>query len=168
MSEPSPHVVSYWDFMAGESLDSQLSYICHINTTWLKPQNKGKWTNSPQTEFILQFESKALVVRSFFTSSITAVLYLNLTSDLWFNIPTLLEAEFVLTKYKVVRSEDLSKRSRADWIHGAWFQIHKDGSGHILPTCTHRGGETNLFKLKCILHACYFLTTHRLNDLSGK
>ena len=39
-----------------------------------------------------------------------------------------------LSENKVVRSEDLSEGPRADAVHGAGFEVHKDGPGHILPT----------------------------------
>ena len=32
-----------------------------------------------------------------------------------------------LSKDKVVRSEDLTKRSRSDAVHGSWLQVHQDG-----------------------------------------
>ena len=38
----------------------------------------------------------------------------------------------MLTKYKVVRSKDLSKGSRAHRVHGSWLQVNKDGSGYVL------------------------------------
>ena len=37
-----------------------------------------------------------------------------------------------LSKDKVVRSEDLTKRSRSDAVHGSWLQVHQDGPGHVL------------------------------------
>lgn len=40
------------------------------------------------------------------------------------------------TEDKVVRSKDLPERSRANRVHGAWFQIHEDGSGNVLPSWT--------------------------------
>ena len=39
-----------------------------------------------------------------------------------------------LSKHKVVRSEDLTKGSRPDTVHGARLQVHQDSSGHILAT----------------------------------
>lgn len=33
-----------------------------------------------------------------------------------------------LTKDKVVRSEELSERAGAHWIHGSWLQVHQDGT----------------------------------------
>ena len=39
-----------------------------------------------------------------------------------------------LTKDEVVGSEDLSKRPRSDRVHGAGFQVHEDGAGHVLAT----------------------------------
>ena len=39
-----------------------------------------------------------------------------------------------LSKDKVVRSEDLTKRSRSDAVHGSWLQVHQDGPGHVLAT----------------------------------
>ena len=39
-----------------------------------------------------------------------------------------------LSKDKVVRSENLTKRSRSDAVHGAGLQVHQDGPGHVLAT----------------------------------
>lgn len=35
-----------------------------------------------------------------------------------------------LTEDKVVRSEELSERAGAHWIHGSWLQVHQDGAWH--------------------------------------
>ena len=40
-----------------------------------------------------------------------------------------------LTKDKVVWTKDLTKRSRADRVHGTWLQIHQHGTRHIFATC---------------------------------
>ena len=39
-----------------------------------------------------------------------------------------------LAKDKVVRSEDLTKRSRSDAVHGARLQVHQHGPGDVLAT----------------------------------
>ena len=39
-----------------------------------------------------------------------------------------------LSKHEVVRSEDLTKWSRSDRVHGARLQVHQHSSGHILAT----------------------------------
>ena len=43
-----------------------------------------------------------------------------------------------LTKDKVVWTEDLTKRSRADRVHGTWLQINQHGTGHIFASWKHR------------------------------
>jgi hypothetical protein len=39
-----------------------------------------------------------------------------------------------LTKYKVVRSEELTKWSGSDGIHGTWLKIHQDSSWNVSST----------------------------------
>ena len=40
-------------------------------------------------------------------------------------------ASTTLAKDEVVGSEDLTKRSRPDTVHGARLKVHKNGPGHI-------------------------------------
>merc|ERR1712156_1052725 len=40
-----------------------------------------------------------------------------------------------LSKDEVVWSEDLSERSGADRVHGAWLQVDQDGPGHVFASC---------------------------------
>merc|ERR1712227_464153 len=39
-----------------------------------------------------------------------------------------------LSKHKVVRSKDLTKRTRPHAVHGARFQVYQDCPGHVLAT----------------------------------
>ena len=39
-----------------------------------------------------------------------------------------------LAKDKVVGTEELAKGSGTDAVHGTWFQVHKDGTGHVTST----------------------------------
>lgn len=38
---------------------------------------------------------------------------------------------YLQTKNEVIRSEEMTKGSGSDTIHGAWLQIHQDSSGNI-------------------------------------
>ena len=39
-----------------------------------------------------------------------------------------------LTKDEIVWTEDLAERTRANRVHGAWFQIDQDSAGDVLAT----------------------------------
>jgi hypothetical protein len=50
-----------------------------------------------------------------------------------------------LTEDKVVWSEKLTKRSSSDWVHGSWFEVHKDGSGYVSTTSSFVIVDVNSF-----------------------
>ena len=53
-----------------------------------------------------------------------------------------------LAKNKVVWSENLSKRSRSDWVHGTGFKIDQDGAGDVLATGGLIVVDIDAFQLK--------------------
>ena len=62
-------------------------------------------------------------------------------------------ASATLTKDKVVRPEELSEGAGADRVHGAWLQVHQDGSGDVLPTWWHKLLKIwNNLHLRCALN----------------
>lgn len=42
------------------------------------------------------------------------------------------------TKYKIVRSEDLPKRSRPHRVHGARLQVNQNGAGYIFTSSARK------------------------------
>ncbi|KYN30106.1 hypothetical protein ALC57_00438 [Trachymyrmex cornetzi] len=57
-------------------------------------------------------------------------------------------ASAALTEHKVVRSEDLAKRSRTYGIHSAGFQIDKDGTRYVFTAGRLIVVDVNSFKLE--------------------
>merc|ERR1719161_853912 len=53
-----------------------------------------------------------------------------------------------LAKDKVIRTEKLTKWSCADTIHGAWLQIHQDGTGDVTATGCFVEVHVDTFKLQ--------------------
>jgi hypothetical protein len=53
-----------------------------------------------------------------------------------------------LSEDEVVRSEELTEWASSDWVHCAWFQVHKDGSGDVSSTSSFVVVNVDSFKLK--------------------
>ena len=53
-----------------------------------------------------------------------------------------------LSENEVVWSEELSEWSSSDWVHGSWFQVHKDGSWDITATSGFVVIDVNSFQLE--------------------
>ena len=53
-----------------------------------------------------------------------------------------------LAKNEIVRTEDLTERTRSDGIHCSGLQIHKDGSGDVFPTGGFVVVDGDTFKLQ--------------------
>lgn len=73
-----------------------------------------------------------------------------------------------LTKHKVVWSEDLSKGSRANRVHGAWFQINKDGSGNILPSCKQTNKITSNYATATLYFTKFITCNHKQEQKKQK
>ena len=53
-----------------------------------------------------------------------------------------------LSKHEVIWTEDLTKGTRTNWIHGSRFQINKNSSGHIFSTSGFIVVDVDSFQLK--------------------
>ena len=106
------------------------------------------------TQWVCKLESlKAITALSFLTNHIENRVYK--FSSLCVVTFGPVVTSTALTKHKVVWTEDLTKRSRADRVHGTWLQIHQHGTGHVFATWNNKKLWISSY---CYYQYCYSFT----------
>ena len=135
-----------WDFWWRDNWESLHDSVRIFFSDLWNEEGTHTWSCST-TEWVSNLESlKAIASFSFFSSNIEYGVNKFCTLSVVTLGPVVTSTS--LTEDKVVRSEELTKRTSSNRVHCSWFEIHKDSSGDITTTSCFIIVDIDSFELK--------------------